>query len=450
MCARSDTRTVEEIESGGGTTDTQSARRPKKQAVYDPEQGVQMLMLPAALEDDGRVKTVRCLLCLLDPLATVGKKRKPLGHLTEHSFKRHQRAFHPEWRNHDDEGLCVGFERFYAETRTSYGSGADLEALTRVMHTDFMLEAARGGSSHQHHSQPEGIPDGCKLYLPKQIVQGVLQAHGKDPATTRHHFQPAGDKYYTVTVASGHQLRAVQRLTGKGVSYVDQEEMGRISEELDAGNTCSKGIRRKKASWFALLTTVMCMCLLAELLGPVWTFAIALDSATLDIGVSLLAVDIRVPINGKVETYHLCAIPLLEKGAEYCAKYVKDILTLADQNWRRKLIGITSDGATVMLGADGGLSAIILSGVNPPYYAFWCGTHMADLCIGDAVLSCKLLGVDNPGRLTRLDFAVTTLEVSQARHRVCHVLAVMFTCTCACARVRECLRVRVHCICSLL
>eukprot|EP00918_Siedleckia_nematoides_P014445 GHVU01031335.1.p2 GENE.GHVU01031335.1~~GHVU01031335.1.p2 ORF type:complete len:169 (-),score=12.65 GHVU01031335.1:1079-1585(-) len=87
------------------------------------------------------------------------------------------------------------------------------------MYNDFMRQESTAQTRRQ---DPDHIPDGCTFYLPKHIVAGVLQAHGKDVDTAAHHFKRAGDKHYTATVDKGAQLRAVQRLTGKGVSYADQ------------------------------------------------------------------------------------------------------------------------------------------------------------------------------------------------------------------------------------
>eukprot|EP00918_Siedleckia_nematoides_P060051 GHVU01130992.1.p1 GENE.GHVU01130992.1~~GHVU01130992.1.p1 ORF type:complete len:181 (+),score=3.23 GHVU01130992.1:25-543(+) len=162
----------------------------------------------------------------------------------------------------------------------------------------------------------------------------------------------------------------------------------------------------KLASSLVRMTAVMAMCLLKALIGLCWCFCISLDTATVAIGESLLNVQVTVPVSGRPCTFHLAALPVNVHDAARLATEVRGILDSLAETWRLKLLGISSDGASVFFGHDGGVTALLGEEAEAPFFVLWCGAHMCDLCISDSILSCAMSGHFDPRALGLLQFTL--------------------------------------------
>ena len=86
-----------------------------------------------------------------------------------------------------------------------------------------------------------------------------------------------------------------------------------------------------------------------------WAFSLANDSSTY-YGKSYLDKRIRFHRNGVIHNVHFLAIPMFEShSGEYMFQLVRDVFDIICPTWRRKLISMSSDGASAMTGGYQGI-----------------------------------------------------------------------------------------------
>lgn len=118
---------------------------------------------------------------------------------------------------------------------------------------------------------------------------------------------------------------------------------------------------------------------ISEILTNVWAFSLAFDVATHQCH-SYLDIRVRFCWQGHLENYHLIALPLHEShSGENMCKVMEQFLDALIPNWRKKVIGLTTDGARSMTGHVQGLVTRIQKLVELNVIRVWCGLHQVDL-----------------------------------------------------------------------
>jgi hypothetical protein len=113
-----------------------------------------------------------------------------------------------------------------------------------------------------------------------------------------------------------------------------------------------------------------------------WAYSIAFDGAKIQ-GRSLIDVRVRFFGNENIENIHLIAIPLHgPHTGEAFSNVVSDLLrVLCGSAWKRKLVGVCTDGARNMTGKISGAVTQLALGTLPGFFRVWCAAHKLDLVI---------------------------------------------------------------------
>eukprot|EP00594_Rhizosolenia_setigera_P019978 CAMPEP_0178978182 /NCGR_PEP_ID=MMETSP0789-20121207/24988_1 /TAXON_ID=3005 /ORGANISM="Rhizosolenia setigera, Strain CCMP 1694" /LENGTH=819 /DNA_ID=CAMNT_0020667835 /DNA_START=114 /DNA_END=2573 /DNA_ORIENTATION=+ len=190
------------------------------------------------------------------------------------------------------------------------------------------------------------------------------------------------DCYVMITTVKNRRLyNLVKDFIAVGNSFVQIVSNCRsIMENLDDPRT--KGMNQEKVSDFTYIYVAAHYQTIRDVLAITWAFSLGLDGGN-NQDVPYLDVRIRFTINGRIHNLHLCAIPVYEahNAAVFFEKVSKLLQSIVGDDWKIKLIGYTSDGASVMLGHHTGLVARIRAVVAMygPFYVIWCLCHQIDL-----------------------------------------------------------------------
>eukprot|EP00918_Siedleckia_nematoides_P051052 GHVU01111758.1.p1 GENE.GHVU01111758.1~~GHVU01111758.1.p1 ORF type:complete len:388 (+),score=37.44 GHVU01111758.1:242-1405(+) len=361
------------------------------------------MMVPCAFAEGKAVK-VTCLLCEYEkkPLKTYGK-------LCYSAFRTHQDAAHPYLRD-DSPHWCKfrKFEKFYAD----HGNDQEFRQLDPVRRARALFNAFKALQPQDVESPaavddaPVTIPSSFKVEVPSVLADGVLQRlYGDEPIgdTLLTRVSPTT---YEVVIPNAKQLSLAQQYAAGGIAFEHVDAIAAASRVVNDAPTVEGTVHSKMVSKLVRLTAVLSMCVLSKLLAGCWCFCMALDGATISIGNSLLNVQVTLPVRGTIHTFHVAAIPTKLHTGKGLAKEVILILGSLDPNWTTRLLAQTSDGATNYFGHEDGLAANIARLVLKPFFVLWCGAHLCDLCINDAVFTCQTSGVWDPVTLGSLEFAL--------------------------------------------
>jgi hypothetical protein len=149
-----------------------------------------------------------------------------------------------------------------------------------------------------------------------------------------------------------------------------------------------------------------CTGLFSRALHAFKKFAIHLFSYT--IGVSMLDLRIRIPVNGDIHNFHMLVVPVFaEHSGEEMFELLSDSLSALDPDWKMKIVGITTNGATSMTGVRKGIVSRIQAIVAKGLIRVWGGAHQLDLALK------KTLGRLLEAFLTTLTTMITYLRRQQ-------------------------------------
>jgi hypothetical protein len=129
----------------------------------------------------------------------------------------------------------------------------------------------------------------------------------------------------------------------------------------------------------------ICLSGIASILKKSWAFSIATDGATHEKD-GYMDVRLSVAVKGVLRNFHVLAIPMGDvshTGVNY-AHLVLKALNFIDSKCLLKLVGLTSDGASVMMGCHVGFNTLIKNQCNAvangdKIYINWCGAHQLNL-----------------------------------------------------------------------
>ncbi|CAM6016140.1 unnamed protein product [Sphagnum balticum] len=95
---------------------------------------------------------------------------------------------------------------------------------------------------------------------------------------------------------------------------------------------------------------------------------------------------IRIPVNGDIHNFHVFAVPMfVEHSEEEMFKLLSDSLSALDLDWKMKIVGITTNGATSMTGVRKGIVSRIQAVAAKGLIRVWCGAHQLDLALKKAL-----------------------------------------------------------------
>jgi hypothetical protein len=161
---------------------------------------------------------------------------------------------------------------------------------------------------------------------------------------------------YNIKMNNFDQLWYVQRLFGCGLSFMQCAKVVSASRE-ELGQAAKIGCASKNdVARIARITCALSLELLNEMMRASWAYSIGLDASTDSFGVSMLNLRIRIPVNGDIHNFHMLADPMFaEHSGEEMFKLLSDSLSALDSDWKMKIVGITTNGATSMIGVRKGI-----------------------------------------------------------------------------------------------
>jgi hypothetical protein len=113
------------------------------------------------------------------------------------------------------------------------------------------------------------------------------------------------------------------------------------------------------------------------------TYEIAIDASTDSFGTPLLDIRIRVCLpSADLLPAHIVAMPMFESHTGlHMLDVVTEVMKSLDTSWKRKIIGVTTDGAPNMTGSRSGLATRIQNVASPGFMRVWCAAHQLNLAL---------------------------------------------------------------------
>lgn len=159
---------------------------------------------------------------------------------------------------------------------------------------------------------------------------------------------------YSFKIKNRKQFNFVISLAGKGFSFCQIEfAVATIKDSYNIAGTMGC-VSEGDASSMVRMACAQGLQLLAVAMRNSWAFSIGADESNnggadshLDVRVQFPAID-----NVQQNDFHLMAIPMRDRShtGEQYASAVKRVLNILCPDWRKKLIGTSSDGAGNMAG----------------------------------------------------------------------------------------------------
>jgi hypothetical protein len=111
-------------------------------------------------------------------------------------------------------------------------------------------------------------------------------------------------------------------------------------------------------------------------------------------GVAYFSIRIRVPsVEGTktiLNNLHLVAPPLQgSHTGRTLFNLTAEVMDALDPQWKKKLLGITSDGAANMTGRFSGWQKLLQNACKPPFYRVHCGPHCLNLVNSRAISALR-------------------------------------------------------------
>jgi hypothetical protein len=118
---------------------------------------------------------------------------------------------------------------------------------------------------------------------------------------------------------------------------------------------------------------------LRDILGESWAFSVSLDTSTVE-GTGFMDVRICVCLAGKIINAHALALPLRDiHTGEVMFIELSRLLDALCENWRDKVLPISTDGDRSMVGSVRGVATRMENVSKPGFLRVWCGIHQVDL-----------------------------------------------------------------------
>ena len=225
------------------------------------------------------------------------------------------------------------------------------------------------------------------LYLAEDDQEEVLQVARKKDFLGYEPIHSDSDdeeiEYYRAIIPSTFQYQAVLKAVGSGLSFRQTVKVLEEMRDLTGLSNKFGTISRRKVSMYVRIYCGEAFQTIAEALRFCWAFSIALDGGN-KASVPYLDFRLRFVLGFELFNVHLIACPMYEShtGDNMFALTGK-ILDVLCQNWKEKIIGVTTDGASNMTGCHVGLVTQIERVSNKGFFRIWCAAHQLDLIVQD-------------------------------------------------------------------
>src|SRR5204863_5221749 len=202
-------------------------------------------------------------------------------------------------------------------------------------------------------------------------------------------FDP-NDHDYTVTIKNPTQFHLVVGYLSGGLSFRQVQHVFDTTKK----HTAMTRLGIVSDTTVANQARIVCAINLqriSEILNDssVWAFSLANDSST-HYGRSYFDNRIRFHRDGVLYNIHALAIPMFERHTgENMFNLVSDFLGVICSQWRGKLLGVGTDGASSMTGHVRGVATRIEQAIEHKFYRVWCGLHQLDLVMKHAYVDIK-------------------------------------------------------------
>jgi len=231
------------------------------------------------------------------------------------------------------------------------------QALSYSQKQSFFENKRQFSETLHHHF---GSPGNPLIYIIDSLIVNVIIAdmffhpseHGGTSQTNALKlFKNDNSGRYSLTISNRLQFQLVIDHVSTGCSF---RQVARILDNTKRRTGLSK-IGTITDAQVANLTIAICainLQLIAKILQnskSTWAWSLANDSST-HFGKSYLDNRVRFHLNGTLHNIHVIAIPMHESShtGQYMFDLTVKIFDILCPNWRTKLLGIGSDGASVL------------------------------------------------------------------------------------------------------
>ena len=327
------------------------------------------------------VMTAKCLFC-----ERFGKDASEQENVRKRKRSRNISYFRPPWRidniqKHMKDQHSVKYaeyleapeeirKSFFDSTGITFSplDGADNDGL-RMLVDKKIVERIIGGMLLDVDSDDENLNSSMVAMLIFQSQEDNY-CEGVDPNSGRYLVVVPNPLLLTLFVkymSSGLSLGECLKLLLDVKKRADLHEPGCINMQ--------------KVITYSRFVCAMAYQMISDILKSVWAFSIALEGGN-NSDNSYLDVRIRFSVNEVLYNLHLVALPIREHNTgQYMFKIISDLLDALCENWKAKLIGITSDGTSSMTGPISSVVTQLHQIRHPGCYRVWCAAHEMDLVV---------------------------------------------------------------------
>ena len=187
---------------------------------------------------------------------------------------------------------------------------------------------------------------------------------------------------YAIIVGNTNQFQLVAQYLAAGM-YFRQMAQGMLNtKELLLIRSIVSLYERIVSRYARFICSMNLQCIM-ELLQKCWTFSVALDMVThMETAYCDVCIRIRICNQTTVHDFHLLSIPIHDwhTGEIIFNTFAKamDALYL---DWRKMIIGASSDGKKNMTGRHQGVIMRIQRIAKTGFVRVWWGAHQLDLCM---------------------------------------------------------------------
>jgi hypothetical protein len=179
-------------------------------------------------------------------------------------------------------------------------------------------------------------------------------------------------RQYHVEVKNVRQYLLCVGFVGHSCSFRQAVSMLALTREI-TGLSSLGTINEAHVATYARIACSVVLQKLRDILGVSWAFSFALDTSTVE-GTGFMDVRIRVCLAGKIINAHALALPLRDKHTgEVMFNELCRLLDALCENWRDKVLSISTDGDRSMVGSVRGVATRMENVAKPGFLRVWCG-----------------------------------------------------------------------------
>ena len=187
-------------------------------------------------------------------------------------------------------------------------------------------------------------------------------------------------QHYEVSWSSRLHFDMIVSYISVGISFHQCSRLLQLSKEI-SGLGSLQIISIEKVIQVVRFACASDFEIIRSVLKHVWAFSIAMDGGT-KVSVPYLDVCLRFILNGNLCNVHLVALPMYESHTgENTFLLITKFLDALCENWRKKLISVSTDGASNIHGRHKGAVTRLDQICLDRFYRMWCGAHQLDLVV---------------------------------------------------------------------